>query len=143
MLKTYHCISGFFAFNETINGKTRRIEFESLTNGSGSIFTTSDTLIQQAIERRSDFGTYIIVSFEETDKSEKDADNANDDKNKGEIKDNPVEDESITLEEITNIQELREYLIKECKVHHASLNSPDNILKKAKEFKILTPNLAC
>lgn len=133
MTKVYSSILGFFSFNVSINGKTRRIAFEQTSNGQSSLFVTNNEAVQKAIEQRRDFGTIIQLKEEIAN----------------EVEDKPIKTEEngansgeeIVVESITSIQELREYLIKEKGVHHASLNKPENITKKATELNIVTPNL--
>lgn len=156
MLKIYKSIRSFFSFNANIEGKQERVVFESLASNAGSIYQTKDERIQRVIESRKDYDEFIFLHKEIALDGEDNRTNGESENRKNENvtgansptdpiitddSDKSEEDVKEELPEITNIQELREYLIKEKGVHHASLNKPENILKKAAEFNIVTPNL--
>ncbi|WP_099465553.1 hypothetical protein [Parabacteroides provencensis] len=88
-------------------------------------FRTSDEIYQKALEGLPCFGKLFKLS-ESVGESE--------------IKKDPIV-ELKELPEITDWQDAKDLLRKDYGVPHQSLNTPENILKKASEFGVSFPNL--
>jgi len=126
--KRYRSSTGVqLVFPIEVGGKEMFIELI----GPRSEFITSDEKIQTALETNKRFKAGFVVlaeTFGEAKKAEKEK--------------TPAPGGTTEVPEITNIQEAKEYLRADpYKVAHQSLNTPDNILKKAAELNIIFPNL--
>lgn len=97
------------------------------------VFITNDEKLQAAIEADPRFKWEFCLK-EEREKTKIQASVPEKDKEEG-VKD------PVTVDTITDFQLAKEYLRKEYDIPHQSLNTPENILKKASEVGVLFPNL--
>ena len=87
--------------------------------GKWATLTTSNDIVQRAIESSRMFGRTILLESEV------------------EI----VEEKKVELEDITTLQQLRDYLVSEYKVDRTKISSPTALRARVKELGIELPNL--
>lgn len=127
MIKVYKTNRGALSTPILVGGKIIRIDFESTSAKSG-VYSTSDKELQEAIERDSNFGNKIYLKEILGAELEEDVEL-------------PKEGALKVVDSITDYQSAKDFLRKEYEIPHQSLNTPENILKKAAEAGVLFPNL--
>lgn len=118
MLKTYKS-PGVIRFSLAVNGKTKYFSFNPTPFG-GSIYTTSNKAEQEALEASPHFGgAYYIERTSGAEEAEKEAPKA-----------------TLTVVEVNDIDEAREYLMNSYGYSGSSLRSKKHILDAAQEKNI-------
>lgn len=136
-VKVYQSIHFQFSTFVEVDKKKIPIEFKGGirfgdTEKKG-VFVTSDEKLQAAIEADPRFKWEFCLK-EERGKVEVRALSPRG--NEGGSEKNPV-----TMDSITDFQVAKDYLRKEYDIPHQSLNTPENILKKASDVGVSFPNL--
>lgn len=114
------------AFNVLMEGKRRHVSFNPLTKG-GSEFKTSDTKLQEALEKSPLFGDYYTLSEDVVE---------------GEEIPEGGEDDTVLvdIEDVTNAADAKSFLI-EKGVSEDLLKTKPSIKKAAKSIGFKFPNL--
>ena len=121
------------AIRITVGGKSKTIEFENKRKNGVLIFETEDKATQDAVEELDKFKNGTIVCIE--GKTTKQA-------LASKITKEPEDKDTIEYEEVTSLQQAKEILRGEpYNIPFQSLNSPENIQKKAEELGISFPSL--
>jgi len=137
-IKYYTSTSLFKSFAVTLkNGIEYQVEFKHNNTLRKGEFITSDTELQELIEKRPEFRTgeikliNTVVEKEDTIVEHVD------------VIPKPIvapDIERIPVEEVNNINEAKEYL-KSKGIHHMKLKSPDAIKAEAEKLNIKFPNV--
>jgi hypothetical protein len=112
-------------FAVKVGDKVKNISFSNF----GGSYTSDNEDEQKAIEKTFYFKKGLIYSLDRNKSEETEGE------------ENPIDNENDIVEDITDIQAAKEYLISKCNVPHQSLRTPDAILKQAELNKVSFPNL--
>lgn len=127
MIKVYKTNRGALSTPISVGGKIIRIDFES-TSAKAGVFSTSNKELQEAIEKDSNFGYKIYLKEVLDVETKKEAEF---------LKGNDLK----IVDSIVDYQTAKDFLRKEYDIPHQSLNTPENILKKALEVGVSFPNI--
>ena len=122
-LKSYKIRENLAHFNLTYGGVNVECNFKNgnIRIGQWARLRTSNEIVQRAIENSDLYGKIILPDGKPI----------------------PLEEEKQTVDpaDITTVQQLRDYLVKECGCDRQKVSSPNAMKAKVKELGIELPNM--
>lgn len=123
-IKTYKTRDNEAIINLSIGSVNVTCHFKNgnIRNGEWATLTTRDAVVQKAIEQSELFGSRILPSGEP-------------------IPFDTKEEKEYDLEKITNVSELRDYLVDRHGIERTKILSPNSMKVKVRELGIELPNM--